>query len=280
MKNTVSRTIQLFFFAFILIGCNAQDDNKPFTQNTVAHTNDNQQDVPAVVDKPQIVENIPLPEGYTRIAVDSASFGFFLRNIRIDSNNTVYYFNGEKKYSQNLHYAILAFDIGTRDLQQCADAVMRLRAEYLYWLQDYGKIHFNFVSDGKPRYFDKYSRGDYSRKNFRKYLDYIYSYANTRSLKAELLPVDSIQNIMPGDVFIQSGNPYGHAVTVIDVAINTQNDDKIFMVCQSFMPAQSIHILKNLENHKLSPWYSTKECSPLKTPEWTFDAKDLRRFAE
>jgi len=154
---------------------------------------------------------------------------------------------------------------------------MRLRGEYLFQQNRYKDIHFNFLSDGKPRYFEEYAGGDFSYKKFRAYMKYIFSYANTASLKKELHPI-SIDSILPGDVFIQSGNPYGHAVTVVDVAADQQGK-RIFLLAQSYMPAQETHILINPNDADLSPWFVAKE-GALVTPEWRFDAGDLRRFRD
>ena len=225
------------------------------------------------------INSISLPPGYKRIELDSGSFGYWLRHLPLKTeNNEVRQYDGELKYDQNLHFAVLKFDVGTRDLQQCADAVMRLRGEYLYAKKDYNDLHFNFVSDGKPRYFKQYAKGNYSYKKFRNYMDYIFSYANTASLKKELTPVENPEkNIKPGDVFIQSGQPYGHAVTVVDVAKNDAGNI-IFMVCQSYMPAEEINIVKNLNNPKISPWYNFTDTDNLIIPEWEFNYSDLRRF--
>ncbi len=225
------------------------------------------------------INSIPLLPGYKRIELDSGSFGYWLRHLPLKTeNNEVRQYDGGLKYDQNLHFAVLKFDAGTRDLQQCADAVMRLRGEYLYAKKDYNDLHFNFVSDGKPRYFKQYAKGNYSYEKFRNYMDYIFSYANTASLKKELTPVENPEkNIKPGDVFIQSGQPYGHAVTVVDVAKNDAGDI-IFMVCQSYMPAEEINIVKNLNNAKISPWYNFTDTDNLIIPEWEFNYSDLRRF--
>jgi len=224
------------------------------------------------------VKSIPTPDGYKRVELTKNSFGDFLRNLELKTeNNIVYLYNGEKKYNQEAQFAVLKVDVGNRNLQQCADAVMRLRAEYLYSQKKYSDIHFNFLSDGKPRYFNNYAKGNLSHKNFRKYMNYIFSYANTASLNDELHKVSSISDIQVGDVFIQKTVPYGHAITVMDVAIN-EKGEKVFMLSQSYMPAQDIHILVNLKNKKISPWYKIKSSKELYTPEWDFTYDDLRRF--
>jgi len=178
-----------------------------------------------------------------------------------------------------VHYAVLDIDVGDRDLQQCADAVMRVRAEYLYQNKMYEQIHFNFLSDGKPRYYKEYAGNDRSYKKFRKYMNYIFSYANTASLIDEMEIVE-FENMQIGDIFIQKKHPYGHAITVVDMAKNSETGEIIFMLSQSYMPAQEIHILKNYNNQEISPWYSTSFANELRTPEWTFYKKDLRRFID
>jgi hypothetical protein len=228
----------------------------------------------------QKIADIPVPSGYERVKTDGASFGNYLRNLSLNTNdNKVYSFDGSVIMDETYGYqfAVVDMDIGKRDLQQCADAVMRLRAEYLYQEKKYGDIHFNFLSDSKARYYIDYAKTDRSYTKFRKYMDYIFAYANTASLKKELTKVDKPENMQIGDVFIQSGRPFGHAVIVVDVAINKQTGDKIFIVAQSFMPAQSIHILKN-KNKDLNPWYSINFNEQIVFPSWTFYPNDLRRF--
>jgi hypothetical protein len=225
------------------------------------------------------IKEIPVPEGYERIAEEEKSFGGWLRNLSLKTeNNTVYLFNGKEKWNQNAQFAVLTFDVGKRDLQQCADAVMRLRGEYLFSQKLYDDIHFNFLSDGKPRYFKDYAKGDHSHKKFRSYMDYVFGYANTASLSKELKSVGDLKDIMPGDVFVQTSNPYGHAVLVVDVAKEIKSGKKIFMIVQSYMPAQEIHVLKNPEDDDLSPWYSADFGEKLETPEWTFGKEHLKRF--
>ena len=224
------------------------------------------------------VKLIPVPKAYKRITIVPGSFGEYLRNLELKTeNNKVYLHTGELKINQTAQFAVIKIDVGTRNLQQCADAVMRLRAEYLYVQKQFSDIHFNFLSDGKPRYYKDYAKGDLSHKKFRKYMDYIFSYANTASLKNELTKVNLINDLQIGDVFIQKGSPYGHAITVMDMAKN-ESGEIIFMLSQSYMPAQDIHILKNPSDENLSPWYKINSNGVLITPEWLFKYEDLMRF--
>ncbi|MBN1637550.1 MAG: DUF4846 domain-containing protein [Ignavibacteriales bacterium] len=237
---------------------------------------------------------IKVPIGYERVKVDSSSFQYWLRNLPIKIHQKfVYLYNGEKKFNQNAQYAIIDIDVGEKNLQQCADAVIRLRAEYLFSQKKFEVLHFNFTSGDRIDYkkwadgyrvnvnknkvsWQKKTNKNYSYKAFRSYLDIIFTYAGSYSLKQELKKVSDKNNIQIGDVFIVGGFP-GHAVIVIDVAYKKNTREKIFLIAQSYMPAQDIHILKNWEDNVISPWYKldTKE---LYTPEWTFSWNDLYRF--
>lgn len=246
---------------------------------------------------PQIshkLSDIPLPKGYKRIAADNNSFAAYSRNISLKEDNTVYLFNGTKKGNQSAQYAVLNIDVGDKDLQQCADAVMRLRSEYLFANKKFSEISFQFTN-GFQCDFEHYAQGyrvvfsgnkcswakqaenNYSHSALRKYLDLIYSYSGTKSLYQQMqaIPFSSIQ---PGCVLLQKREPYGHAVTVMDMAYNSQTKDTIFLLSQSYMPAQDIHILRNPMNDDLSPWYSVKDEEIIETPEWTFTKGDLKKF--
>ena len=218
------------------------------------------------------------PPGFMRTVIDTSSFGFYLRHLKLKTFGTrVRYYDGRSKNKSNVYISVIDMDIGNRDLQQCADAIMRLRSEFLYARQRYRDIHFNFVSDGQPRYYEEFIEGDHSYGKFRRYLDYVFSYANTRSLSQELISLNSIAEMQIGDVFIQTGNPYGHAVIVVDMAKNLDTGEKVYMLAQSYMPAQDIQVLVNRENSKISPWYILGD-DQIETPEWTFNPGDLKRF--
>jgi len=187
-------------------------------------------------------------------------------------------------------------DIGNRDLQQCADAIMRLYAEYLYSRHEFDAIKFNITS-GDVIKFRNWIAGfrpsvnnnrvtwnqtaplDSSYNILREYLDFVFTYAGTYSLSRQLQYVSEIKDMEIGNVFIQGGFP-GHAVIILDMAINTQTGEKIFLIGQSYMPAQDIHTLKNLHDPNLSPWYSINSSDTLYTPLWNFTPLEscLRSF--
>lgn len=243
-----------------------------------------------------VLSRIVLPQGYMRIEVKEGSFGEYLRNLPLRSHGSkVCYFDGGEKRNRKVYCAVVDLDIGNRDLQQCADAVIRLRAEYLYHRKAYDKIHFNFTNGFRADY-TKWAEGyrisvkgnqvswykakekDYSYPTFRAYLNVVFAYAGTLSLAKELVPV-SIDAMQIGDVFIQGGSP-GHAVIVIDMAIDKVTGNKLYLLAQSYMPAQDIHVLNNLQNGNISPWYDLKSTGRVMTPEWTFVTGDLKRFKD
>lgn len=110
-------------------------------------------------------------------------------------------------------------------------------------------------------------------------MDLVFTYAGTWSLEKEMQAVKDINQMQIGDVFIKGGSP-GHAVIVLDIAENPQTKEKIFLLAQSYMPAQDIQVLINPNDAKLSPWYSINFTNELVTPEWTFEKKQLKRFVD
>jgi hypothetical protein len=67
-------------------------------------------------------------------------------------------------------------------------------------------------------------------------------------------------------------------VLVLDVAAERGSGRRVFLLAQSYMPAQDIHVLRNPRDATLSPWFPADFGDTLETPEWTFRALDLRRF--
>jgi len=242
-----------------------------------------------------IARRISPPPGFTRTTETAASFETWLRNLPLKKGQPpVLLYDGTKKANQTAHWAVVDVDVGEKDLQQCADAVIRLRAEYLYSVGRLADIHFDFTS-GDRADFTRWAEGyravvqgsrvtwtksapaDSSYRSFRKYLDTVFTYAGTVSLDRELKKVDDVRRMKIGDVFIKAGTP-GHAVIAVDMAEDAKTGRKVFLLVQGFMPAQDLHVLRNPGSATLSPWYGVDFGEVLTTPEWTFQKDELKKF--
>jgi hypothetical protein len=221
-------------------------------------------------------QRFPPPPGFVRTPVAADSWAAWLRGLPMKpANAPVLIYTGAQKWRQDVHAAVIDIDVGKRDLQQCADAIMRLRAEWLFATNRKQEIRFN-DTEGKRLSFSARRDDDYA--SFRKYMNYVFAYAGTYSLERELKSV-TLPELQTGDVFIKGGFP-GHAVLVADVAENTQTGEKRFLLVQSYMPAQEMHVLKNPAATDGSPWYAAALDGDLVTPEWTFPASALRRWPD
>lgn len=239
-----------------------------------------------------IKDRFPVPLGYARTIEAKNSFGEYLQNLPLKpSGSLVKYYNGSTKSNNNVYDAVIDLPIGNKDLHQCADAVMRLRADYFFEQKQYDKIHFNFTNGFRVDY-SKWRKGyriavkgnktswvktanaSDSQEDYWKYLEIIFNYAGTASLSKEMNAI-SISDIQIGDVFIKGGFP-GHAVIVVDVA--TKGKKKIFLLAQSYMPAQELQILLNPNVNNRVCWYTANNLATLETPEWTFKSSELKRF--
>ena len=218
----------------------------------------------------QQIDQIPAPTGYKRMQLAHGSFGDWLRKLPLKEDKRVFLFDGRLKRNQSAQFAVIDISVGKKDLQQCADAIMRLRAEYFYNRKEIDSIDF---WDNNKTHYRLNTNAD--RQQFNRYLEKVFSYCGTLSLENQLKPVKDIDALEPGDVFIKGGSP-GHAVIIVDVAVNDEGK-KLFMLAQSYMPAQDIHILVN-PNVPDSPWYEIPMGIILRTPEWVFDKKQLRTW--
>ncbi len=249
------------------------------------------------VSEPQILsERFPAPAGFARETVPPNSFAAWLRRLPLKPPGAqVRLFNGELKYFQDAVAAVAEMDTGNKDLQQCADAAIRLWAEYLFSQKKYAAIHFN-LTNGFRVDFEKWAAGhrvqvagnktwwaktqppSNSYATFRAYLDFVFRYAGSLSLSQEL-PEAPLSELEIGDIFIQGGSP-GHVVVVLDRVKNPKTGAVRFLIGQSFMPAQDFHVLKNTENPALGAWFEIPGSDRFKTPDWSFSPVVLRRFRE
>lgn len=235
------------------------------------------------------------PEGFVRVSAQPGSFAAWLRGLPLKpAGASVLLHTGAQKWRQDVHAAVIDIDTGARDLQQCADAVMRLRAEWQFARGDVRHIAFNDTGGGKPMSFARWAAGerpraqgralvwtkrspaDASYASFRRYMDTVFIWAGTHSLARELDPVAN-GRVEIGDVIIKGGFP-GHAVLVADVAEHPETGERRFLLIQSFMPAQDMHVLAGRDTPDGTPWYRLAPDKPFVTPEWIFPPGSLRRW--
>lgn len=219
------------------------------------------------------------PEGFTRINSESSSFIWYLRNLPLKTVGAeVLEYSGKVKPNNQTYLAVVDLPIGKKDLHQCADAIMRLRAEYLFSQSRFKEITFRQAS-GKTLSYSTWLGGRTADKtNLWTYLETVFNTANTTSLNQQLItkPVESLEI---GDVFITGPPPgysYGHAIIVVDKCVDKEGNVK-FMLAQSYMPAQEIQILDNPANPGC-PWYDLDFGQNLDTPEWDFTSNQLKSF--
>ena len=223
------------------------------------------------------IGDIPVPYGYERIDGIDAAYSTFLRSLPLKGKGEkVMLYTGDTANYQFLSYAVVDLLI-LSNAEQCADACMRLRAEYLFRRGRYGEIRFNDVNGKTMKY-----TGDSSRKEFEKYLRKVYNAANTFSLSRELQqrPLSIIE---PGDVFVYAaadrpGNQYGHAVMVVDVARNPRTGKKMLLLAEGNTPARNIHVMRNLRHPFRSPWfYLDENADKLRLSVFRFNPDELRK---
>jgi hypothetical protein len=279
MKNNVL-IISLFSVLGFFVFCNSKENSKIQISNSNSISN-------ALGNT--IETRFELPDGYKRI--EENGFTDFLRKLPLKPEKSlVKYFDGDVKNNNKVYAAVVDLPIGNKDLHQCADAVMRVRADYFYQTKQYDQIHFNFTNGFRVDY-SKWKQGfriavkgnrtswvkkakpSESYESYWEYLENIFMYAGTASLEKELKK-QTISNLKVGDVFIKGGFP-GHAVIVVDVIENDKKQKK-FALAQSYMPAQELQVLLNRDNNTV--WYDTDFGETLITPEWTFKANQLKQF--
>ena len=235
------------------------------------------------------------PRGLARAPVAPGSFGAWLRGLPLRPSGPVVDYKGRVILEEDdaRFAAVAALDEGTADLQQCADSIMRLHAEWL-WSKGRRAITYRAAS-GTPMPFERWLAGERPSAEglslvwkplgravdrddhgaFRRYLDAVFTWANTGALARDAAkpPLDSLR---PGDFFVLAGSP-GHAVLVLDVATNDRGE-RAMLLGQGYMPAQSFHVLRPSSG---AVWFPVDVAAGgVQTPFWPapFPWSSLRRL--
>jgi hypothetical protein len=274
-KSQILSLLSLIFIANILTSCEttkAQDTKVPNKPSEVE-----------VVEKPFLYFNevgstvgsrFNVPEGYTRVEPNEGSFGKYLQNLPLKPHGTVArHFDGTEKNNSSAYCAVVDLPLRGNPNHQCADAVMRLRAEYLFSEKRYNEIEFLYVSGHKSNYVSYLGGRTPTSNNLWSYMCVVFQSANTYSLNNQMKSKDK-DNLEIGDVFIIGGFP-GHVVIVVDKCVNKEGNVK-FMLAQSYMPAQDIHVLVGDDSN--GPWYDLDFGDYLFSAEYTFSKDQMKSF--
>lgn len=229
-------------------------------------------------------------QDWTRPTFPKGSWQDFLQHLPTTNGEVVNY-RGEPVANQAKEVAIVNFDVGMKDLQQCADALIRLRAEYLFMADRKQEIAFHITS-GDLFMFVDYCKGlrpviqgkqvkfeslvapcEPDHVALRRYLDIVYTYAGTISLAKELRPVTELS---VGTVISKPGSP-GHCCLVCDEAM-TSTGEKVYKLVEGYTPAQSIYILRNPSNSDMGAWQTITTNGSIQTASYLFNSYKLGTF--
>ncbi|SFD15821.1 DUF4846 domain-containing protein [Algibacter pectinivorans] len=251
---------------------------------------------PTLINKDNLTikSRVNVPKGYKRVQYPEGSFHGYLRNFLLMPFGTkIINYDNSTYFWQGGHIGVLEIPVPKNGLQQCADALIRIRSEYLWEQNRQDEIGFNFTSghycswskyaDGyRPKVqgnkvsFHKTASKNSSKANFYKYLNLIYMYSGTLSLFNELPRITDATSLQIGDMLIKGGTP-GHIVMICDEVINNKGE-KLFLLVQGNTPAQSVHLVKNLEDASRSPWYQFKTNAIIPVSNYTFTDSKFVRF--
>lgn len=250
---------------------------------------------PSLINKDSltIATRVNPPMGYKRVAYAKGSFEDYLRHYKLKPfERKIINYDNSEYFWQGGHIGILEIPVPKNGLQQCADALIRIRSEYLWDTNRKNEIGFKFTSghycswktyaegyrpkiNGNKVTFSKTASANHSKANFYNYLNLIFMYSGTLSLYNELETIDA-KDLKIGDMLIKGGLP-GHIVIIADEAVTTTGE-KLFLLVQGNTPAQSVHLVKNLENTAISPWYQLKNNAVISVSNYTFNSAKFIRF--
>jgi len=234
-------------------------------------------------------EAFPPPPGTARVAVADDSFAQWLRALPVAVDAPVLRYDGVEVSAPAA--AVVGWDLGTRDLLQCADSAIRMHAEWMRTRGDSARAAYHFTSGDRVTYAQYLAGEHYSisgsrvvrsagdarpdtDRTWRRWLDLVFTYAGTRSLPRDTAAVAKDQPILAGDVFSEGGSP-GHAVIVLDVAEGP--DGRWALIGQGLLPARDFHVLSGGDR---GAWFRLPDADGhLDTPSWSpFPRDSARRF--
>ena len=187
--------------------------------------------------------------------------------------------------------AVVALDVGERDLQQSADVVLRLHAEWRWFVNDLRMMYRSDTGVALP--LERWRSGDrlvtragqptWERQaapkpkldyaDFRAYLDSVFAWSDARALLAESAPL-APEALAPGAFFLHQGPP-AQLLVVLDVAANSSGK-RAMLLAQALNPAENLHVLRYSRD---SAWFPVRPDQPVRVPRVRpYSWKELRRL--
>ena len=237
-----------------------------------------------------LAARFPPPEGFERVPLADGSWGQWLRHLPLlPAGTPVRSQDGSLVMRGDAADLAAVVDMDVRENQECADVILRLRAEYLrragradditFRLTDGGLISWGVWRSGmRPRLegdrliFERIAEPDDSRARFDDFLASVFAWCGTLSLAQEGEPV-GLEEIAVGDFLVAGGSP-GHAVLIVDLARSDAGELR-GLILQGFMPAQTPHILAGAEP---GAWFELSADRRVEVPWGSFGWDELRRF--
>jgi len=286
MKNSGIPSIFLILFSLLVLLCVDSLFSQPQTNSYpwLAEFN------PAT----SLQNRFQPPVGFQRILASPNSFGYWLRNLPLLPEGTpVKDYRSRIKVApeDTILAAVVDYDIQGKKLEQCMDIIIRFRAEYLKSQKRVDEIAFylpiNYLlkwNDWKNG-FRPIHRGsqinllknrstDSSCNSFDEYLKEIFYHSNTQTAYFNYTRVQ-FEDIQIGDFIVKKGS-HGHAVLILDVAIDSTGN-KIALMGHGDTPARQFYILNYKKDEPWFPLNPTDKYPPLpikKKMYWD----GLRRF--
>jgi hypothetical protein len=229
-----------------------------------------------------IFKQVLPPFGYTKVETPASSFGEWLRFLPlypVDRAVLDYEGNVIKMASQVIR--VIQLDNPSHGMQQCADTVIRLWAEYLKSRDQLDQLELH-TQNGQSSSWRRWAAGyrpvlkgnsfhwikkesptsNQTRElHFKEYITWLMQWTGTLALARDLSRVTQSE-LDIGHMFVhpnRSGNNIGHISIIVDKAVQEGNSVPIYLIAWGFIPAQDFHIIQPPRNLPHYPWFTRTE---------------------
>jgi hypothetical protein len=208
-----------------------------------------------------LAHRVPLPVGYTEVPAAPGSFAEWLRHLpALPPGASVVTTEGLVITTDADPGVAAVLDLDVRPDQECADVILRLRAEWLRRQGREGEIVFNLTGPGEiswPEWtrgmrpvlhgqqvgFERRGEPGDSREAFDGYLRAVCAWCSTVSLAKDGVPA-AAGDLRIGDYVSRPElGSAGHAMLVVDLA-RSEDGRVVALFAEGLMPAQTPHAIR------------------------------------